>query len=408
MRTLLILTLLLCTGELLSKKLKEGVYRGVLILNEQNNTQLPFNFTVTYKNGKPLITIRNADERIVIDEITVRKDSVNFNMPVFDTEFKTVITKTGLQGVWINHYRKEKNVIRFIATFGEEKRFLFVPGKTNPVFEGRWEVTFSPGTSDSSKAIGIFNHVEMTDYITGTFLTETGDYRYLEGMKHGGQLYLSCFDGSRAYLFTAEHNGSEIVNGIFYSGSHFTEPWIARPNNSFRLADANTISFMEDKSTVVDFTFKNTKGFNISLSDKSYQNKPVIIQIMGSWCANCMDESRYLTDLYKRYRSQGLEIIGLAFEKTTDFNKAAELVERMKNRLKIEYEVLVTAQTGKEKAGEAIKGVNAITSFPTTVFLNRKHHVERIHSGFSGPATGAEYDKFIQETETLVDKLLTE
>ena len=67
-----------------SKKLKEGPYRGVLILNEESGLELPFNFNVIYKNKKPIIIIKNGDERIVVDEINIKGDSVNFKMPIFD------------------------------------------------------------------------------------------------------------------------------------------------------------------------------------------------------------------------------------------------------------------------------------------------------------------------------------
>ena len=146
----------------------------------------------------------------------------------------------------------------------------------------------------------------------------------------------------------------------------------------------------------------------VSLGDKKFENKPVIIQIMGSWCPNCMDESVYFSQLYKQYNNAGLEIVALAFEKTTDQDKATAQVLRMKNRLKIEYDVLVTQQTGKEKAGEVLTALNKITAFPTTIFLNREHRIVKVHTGFSGPATGSEYDIYKQRTENLVKQLLKE
>ena len=108
-----------------SKKLKEGPYRGVLILNEESGLELPFNFNVIYKNKKPIIIIKNGDERIVVDEINIKGDSVNFKMPIFDTEFKTILIENNLVGLWINNYKTSKNKIKFKATFGEENRFLF-------------------------------------------------------------------------------------------------------------------------------------------------------------------------------------------------------------------------------------------------------------------------------------------
>jgi len=386
-------------------KLKEGTYRAILLLNVENNIELPFNFEIKYKGKKPLIIIKNSDERIIVDEIIIKGDSINFKMPVFDTEFRTILYNDTLIGVWINHYKNENNVIQFKAFYNQTKRFNFVPGKANPNFEGSWEVTFSPNTKDSSKAIGVFHHVEQTDYLTGTFLTETGDYRYLEGIKNGNKLYLSCFDGSHAFLFIAEYNSLQL-SGNFYSGAHWQEKWLAKQNPNFKLRNEDEITFLKNKKDNLNFSFLNLNKKTISINDKKYENKPLIIQIMGSWCPNCMDETSYLSTIYTKYNRKGLEIIALAFEKTTDYDKAVKLVTRLKNRFKINYEILITEQTGKDKASETLSALNKISAFPTTLFLNKQHQVVKITTGFSGPATGKDYETFKQETETLILNLL--
>lgn len=393
---------------LFSAKLKEGTYRAVLTLNEEENIELPFNFDIKYKGKKPLMIIHNSDERIVVDEIKIKGDSVKIKMPVFDTEFKCVIKDNNLEGVWINNYRKEKNVIKFKALYGQTNRFDFVPGKANPYFEGRWETTFSPGKPDSSKAIGVFHHVEQTDYLTGTFLTETGDYRYLEGMKHGDKLYLSCFDGSHVFLFVAKMHEGVTLKGTFYSGAHWKEDWIAVLNPDFKLRNAEEITLAKNKEEVIDLTFPDLNKKLISLSGTRFANKPLIIQVMGSWCPNCMDETRYLAEVYKSYNKQGLEVVAIAFEKTNDFEKAKSQVSRMMKKLGINYTVLLSQQVGKDKASESLAFVNKITAFPTTIFLNKEHKIVKIHTGFSGPATGKDYNVFKQDTETLIKNLLKE
>ncbi len=399
---------LLLSSFVFCKKLKEGTYRALLILNEKEGIELPFNFDVKYKGKKPNIIIKNADERIVVDEITVKGDSVIFKMPVFDTEFRTVLKDDTLSGLWINNYKTSNNKIKFKACYGQTNRFAFVPGKANPYFEGRWETTFSPDTKDSSKAIGVFHHAEQTDYMTGTFLTETGDYRYLEGMKHGNKLYLSCFDGSHAFLFIAALNDNGILNGIFYSGASWQESWRARLNPGFKLANADEITFVKNKDEKINFSFPNLEKKIVSLNDKKFENKAIIIQVMGSWCPNCMDESAYLAQVYKQYQKEGLEIVALAFEKTNDIEKAKSNLLRLKKRFGMDYEILITQQTGKEKASEVLSALNKITAFPTTIFLNKEHKVIKVHTGFSGPATGNEYEVFKQNTEGLVKQLIKE
>lgn len=391
----------------LAVKLKPGTYRATLLLNAENNVELPFNFDVKYNGKKPIIIIKNADERISVEEIIIKGDSVNFKMPVFDTEFRTVLKGDTLVGVWINHYRKEKNVIPFKAVYNQTNRFNLAPGKANPYFEGNWEVTFSPGTNDSSKAIGVFHHLEQTDFLTATFLTETGDYRYLEGMKHGNKLYLSCFDGSHAFLFIAKHTESQF-KGKFYSGSHWEENWVATQNQNFKLRNADEITFLKNKDDKLNFSFPNLNKKIISINDKKYENKPLIIQVMGSWCPNCMDESAYLSQIYKQYSKQGIEIIALAFEKTTDFEKSVKQVTRLKDKFKIDYEILITGQMGKDKASETFSALNKISAFPTTLFLNKQHQVVKINTGFSGPATGIKYEELKAEMESQIKLLLKE
>jgi thiol-disulfide isomerase/thioredoxin len=385
-------------------QLKPGTYRGILILNEIEGIELPFNFDVLkLKKGYSLV-IKNAQERITIDQLKHKGDSLFFKMPVFDTEFKCQITGDTISGVWINNYRKEKNKIKFKA-YPSNQRFLFAQTSGNTQFEGRWETTFSPNMNDSSKALGLFKHIENTNYIEGTFLTETGDYRFLEGMTINQQMYLSCFDGSHAFLFIATLNDKKLT-GKFYSGAHWQTNWEASENKNFSLRNANEITFLKDQSKPIDFSFKDLNGKMVSLSDLQFKNRVVLLQVMGSWCPNCMDESAYLSELYKKYKSNGLEIIALAFEKTTDFKTAQQQVKRLKNRFGIEYNMLITQLSGKEKASETLSALNKISAFPTLLFLNRSHQVVRIHTGFNGPATGTLFNDFKQETEQIINELI--
>jgi thiol-disulfide isomerase/thioredoxin len=388
-----------------AQSLQKGIWRGVLTLDFKENIELPFNFEVKNNGKKTTITIINADERIVVDEISFKKDSVIFKMPVFDTEFRAKIYNDSLIGVWLNYARKDKNIIPFKAYANNTKRFLFPDETTKQLFNGKWEVTFSPETADSSKAIGVFNTKENGKY-TGTFLTETGDYRFLEGTQHENNLYLSGFDGSHAFLFIAKSDGNEFIDGKFYSGISWKENWIARRNDSFQLRSAETITQLKSGFETIYFKFPNSKNKLISLNEDRYKNKVVIVQLLGTWCPNCMDETAYLSKLYNDYNNKGLEIIGLAYERTTDFNKAAQLVDRLKNRFNVNYEILITGSSGKDKASENFPMLNKITAFPTTIIIDKSGKVNSIHTGFSGPATGKAYDDFKQKTEKLISELL--
>ncbi|MEI6020959.1 MAG: TlpA disulfide reductase family protein [Bacteroidota bacterium] len=391
-----------------SKKLKEGVYRAVLLLDEKNNIELPFNFEVLYKNKKPLIIIHNADERIEVDEIVLQGDSLIFKMPVFDTEFRTKISKQGLEGVWISHYRKENNYIKFKATYKNNSRFISDNTIKETLFEGKWEVTFSPNKIDAYKAIGLFHHIEQSQLIHGTFLTETGDYRYLEGAQNNNIIALSCFDGSHAFLFSAKLDSSGELKGDFYSGSHWKESWTAKKNNQFELKNAEETTRLLDANIPVSISFTNLEDKLVSLQDLKYKNKPVLIQIMGSWCPNCMDESAYLSPIYNQYKDQGFEIIALAFEKTNNIELAKKQLKRLQGRFNITYEILITGLSGKTKASELFPMLSEIRAFPTLISLNKQHQIVKIHTGFSGPATGKAYEEFKTNTESFIHQLINQ
>ena len=386
---------------------KQGIWRGVLALNVEKNVELPFNFEIKKVGDKTQLIIHNAQERITVTEINTKKDSFNFKMPVFDSEFLCeLIGDTLLKGSWINHAKTEHNIIPFKGMFGNSKRFLFLNNNSNSSFDGKWEVTFSPNANDSSKAIGIFKQSNGDNNLTGTFHTETGDYRYLEGMVNKNWMYLSCFDGAHAFLFIAENSGNELINGHFYSGSTSDDPWIGKRNNTFKLRDPESITKLKSSTNKVEFSFKNVFNKVVTLNDDRYKNKPVIIQIMGTWCPNCMDETAYLAGIYDKYSKQGLEIIALAYERTLDQAKVKNNISRLKIKCNAKYEFLITGLAGKVKASESLPFLNEISAFPTTIILDKNHQVKTIYTGYSGPATGIEHKEFKVKFEELINEIL--
>lgn len=389
-------------------KLKSGTWRGVLTLSEKRNELvLPFNFNVRYMGEFLSIDILNAEEKITVTEIAISGDSVNFKMPVFDSEFRTVLKNDTLRGWWINNSKKEKNKIPFEAYYNDKRRFA-TSAKVKSDFTGRYEVTFSPKTPDEYKAIGIFKQVG--NKITGTFLTETGDYRYLEGSVQNNNMTMSCFDGAHAFLFFANSGKktgkADSLEGKVFYGISGSEDWVAVRNDKFKLKDPEGITTLKSPDEKVNFSFPNLEKQTVTLNDAKFDNKVVVIQIMGSWCPNCMDETAYLAKVYKQYKNKGLEIISLAFEKTDDFEKNKKNISRLKTKYGVDYEILVTGLSGKAKASESLSFLNGIAAFPTTIILDRQHNVKNIYTGFNGPATGKEYELYKKKTESLLTELL--
>ena len=390
-------------GSFAQHTLKSGIWRGVLTLND--STELPFNFEVKNSASKFFVDIINQDERISVTEITFKEDSVFMKMPVFNSEFLLKNSSNSLSGVWINRSRKEPVSIPFTAVYNQPKRFLF-PEKQHAFMKERWKVTFEPGTKDEYFSVGLFQTIH--NKTAGTFTTETGDYRYLEGYSDDKKFIVSCFDGAHAYLFYADRKDGALVNGHFYSGKNGHENWIAVPDAQFELRDPYALTYLKPGYTKVDFSFKNLEGKTISLHDDAFKNKVIIVQLMGTWCPNCMDETKFLSGFYDTYKNKGVEVIGLAFERTTDFTKAVSNVSRLKTRFNVNYELLISEKTGKDQASEALPMLNGIMAFPTTIYIDKKGAVRKIYTGFYGPATGEKYTHYVQETTAFIETLLKE
>ena len=52
--------------------------------------------------------------------------------------------------------------------------------------------------------------------------------------------------------------------------------------------------------------------------------------------------------------------------------------------------------------------LNKVMGFPTTIIIDKKGVVRKIHTGFSGPGTGVYYEKYIAGFENFINKLIKE
>ena len=394
---------LLVSMSAFAAKITPGHYRATLQLAE--TVELPFHLEIQLQAGEPVLIISNAEDRFVVDDVKYINDSLIAKMPEFDTELHFTANGSHLSGMWINHYRLTENTISFSAELNGGSLFK-TTAPASFKYEGNWEVYFGAGAG-KTPAIGVFRKGPKNNEVYGTFLTETGDYRFLEGCVSGKELWLSCFDGNHAYLFHAELQDDGTLKGTFRSGRHYQESWTGQINPAFKLRDPENISYVK-KDASIAFTFKNLNGELVSLNDERYKNKPVVIQLMGSWCPNCLDESRYLSALYKQYQAKGLEVVAICFEKSEDFDKSKAQVSRMATRTGITYQVLLSGKSGKNAATLALPWLSEVAAFPTTIFLNRAHQAVKVHTGFSGPATGEVYTTFTQQTEQFIEQLIRE
>ena len=212
-----------------------------------------------------------------------------------------------------------------------------------------------------------------------------------------------------AFLFEAEIKDSLLL-GFFYSGNHWKEPFSARRNETYELPDANSLTYLKEGFDRFEFSFPDTEGNMISLSDDRFKDKVVVVQIMGTWCPNCLEETQYYTEYLKGNPSRDLEFVALAFEYAGTKEKAIKGINRLKEAVGVPYPILLAqyGSSSKEKANEKLPMLNHVLSYPTTIFIDRKGEVRKIHTGYNGKATGEKHTQYKTDFEYFLSQLLKE
>ena len=384
-------------------ELKTGMWRGILKVQGQ---ELPINFSVVKDSaGGYDVYLKNSAEEILLDEIVFKNDSVDFMLHVFDAELRVAIDGDNLNGFFILNYRDNYRV-PFTATFGQAYRFAPTSNQETVInFSGKYQVLFT-NESDSTQAVGLIT--QTGSHAEGSFLTPTGDYRFLEGDVVNDTLWLSTFDGNHTYLFKAYKQNDSTLSGDYWSGMTWHQTWKGVKTESASLPHPESLTYLKEGFEKLEFSFPDINGNKISLTDEKFKNKVVILQLGGSWCPNCMDETKFLVPWYNQNKNRGVEILGLAFERKADFAYASERVKKMVTKWKIPYDFIIAGTDDKEKAGLTLPALNRVVAFPTTIFIGKDGKVKHIHTGFEGPGTGIYHQQFIERFNQIVNELLAE
>lgn len=382
-------------------ELKPGKWRGLMNVQGQ---ELPMNFEINQNEENYEVVLINNDERIVLDEILVKEDSIIMFMHIFDTEIHAKINDESLTGYYIKNYEKDFK-LPFTAFCGQTHRFVAASDEVGIDYSGNYDVIFVH-ESDTTVAVGIFN--QNGNEVTGTFLTPIGDYRYLQGNVVEDELLLSTFDGNHAFVFRAHKIDDGSLVGDFWSGKEWHETWTGTMNENASLPDAESLTFLKDGYEKIEFSFPDLTGKLVSPTDEQFKGKVLILQIFGTWCPNCMDETKFLSQWYTKNADRGVEILGLAYEAKDDFDYASSRVSKMKERLSVPYDFVIAGNKDKEEAAKTLPMLNQVLSFPTTIFIGKDGKVKRIYTGFSGPGTGIHYERFIKRFNETVNAILAE
>jgi len=394
---------------------KPGTYRVVL---QSPGGDLPFGLDLAHDGRGWVGYLVNGRERLKVSEVSVKGSHLDIKMPGYENRLTADAKGGELQGeIVLDKLGGKDQHIPLRAQF--ERRYRFFPQLPggNADVSGRWSVTFAEDGGKTETAVAEFS--QSRGVVTGTFLTDTGDHRFLAGQVRGDELYLSTFDGAHAFLYRAKIVGADgsarvgrplpgALAGDFWSGSAYHETWTAKRDANAALPNAYSLTTMRAGVKDFEFAFPDLGGNIVTSKDAKFQHKVIVVALAGSWCPNCHDEAAFLAPLYRDYQAKGLEIVSLMFEHFGDFERAAAATERFRQHYGIEYTTLIAGISDKDEAAKKLPMLDRVYAFPTTIFIDRRGQVRKIHTGYSGPATGEHYTQFVAEFKSTLAQLLAE
>lgn len=386
-----------------------GIWRAVL---SSPGGELPFTLEIIRKGDNYQAFAINGEERAPFSDVVQHGADVILSFSWYDAEITARVSDDGsvMHGRWRKTAAEHDSVLDFSAARGLATRFLPLAAGTNIAPEkarvdGVWAVEF---TDEDGLSVAQGEFQQSGNELTGTFLTPSGDYRFLVGSYEQGVMRLSTFDGAHAFLFQASIQADGSLTGDFWSRDAYHATWIGKPASADQeiLPDAWGLVELTGADDSLSFSFDDLEGNKISLDDPKFAGKPVLINLFGSWCPNCNDEAPELVRWYQTYHDRGLEIIGLAFEYSGEVERDREMIRRFARRHGVQYTLLLVGTTDKTDAAAALGFLDKVIAYPTTIFLDREHRVKGIHSGFSGPGTGSHYTELVTELTEKIEALL--
>lgn len=400
-------TLFACSASAATRFIKEGVWRGEFTVAEQ---KVPFNFELKGADAEhATFTLLNGTRRDDFHVAQQADGTLFIKMNTYDAAVVATISDEGhVTGFYKSLVpRNGFTDIPFTAEHGKSWRFV-EPGKdvaTTANLTGKW--AFKVISKDKT-----LNNVAILkqegNKLTGVTLAITGDSRELEGTVQGNEFWLSHFSGPSPRLIHGKITEDGQIVGSFGRGIYDNVKFEGTKNEQAELPDLYSLTYLKEGAKTLDFAFPSIDGGVVTLKDEKYKGKVTIVEIVGTWCPNCTDQTQFLAPWFAANKARGVEAIAVGFEQKDDLEYAKYTLGALRKKYGIQYDLVFGGIADKKVATERLKGINSLAAFPTTFIIDRKGEVREIYTGYTGTITGSYYKNYVAKFNKLLDELIAE
>jgi len=372
----------------------------------QGRITLPFRMFLDLRSTKPTGYFLVGEEQSPIPEIMRQGDSLAFGFSEYGAEMRGTWDGAQWRGTYVRRRGGQTTSLKFSAspeTSSTNDREVPPDGNASPA--GKYGVYFEGENRNESATVATLRMKGQSLY--GTFIAPDGDYGLLVGKPSSRELQLNRFTGWQAIAITLRQSG-ENWSGNFYFQNDKPRAFMLEPRANLDVAPPPKLQTAV-KNPEGGFKFEGVSiaGETVRSSDDRFKGTPLIVDIMGTWCHNCIDESPVLNELQRQYGGQGLQVVGISFEIKDDLELAKKNLALYKDRLGLTYTLLFCGSIDDANVKSRLRSqLDNFFAYPTTLFIGRDGRVQEIHSGFKGPGTGEEFQSQVREFHELAEKLV--
>ena len=388
-----------------------GIWQATLITKD---AEVPFRLEIARDGAAVQGWFFNGDQKVRSTSGHFEDGKLILNFDIYASRLEATLKDGVLEGQYGRYSAATHNITRgssFRATIYRPQPKAAAADA--PSIDGLWEIPLSESRKHGESSWRFIVSQSGAD-VSATILRIDGDTGALTGTYADGRFVLSHFSGGRPARLEVTQAGDGSLDLVLRDGHpevspgnrlKAVRPAQARAQGLPVPSDPTLHTGVKDPNERFHFSFPDLNGQTVSDGDARFQGKVVLVNVTGSWCPNCHDESPYLAELYRKYHKAGLEIVALNFEEEEQLKDPTRLHAYVK-RYGIEYPVLLGG-TQSEVNAKLPQAVN-LNSWPTTFFQDRSGHIRQVHVGFAAPASGEFNTLLKEEFTTEIERLLAE